>query len=145
MSLLMTKNIDLLPGINFILDEAREKLKQLTGTDVFITISDDPKELNSEALQHLVCKEFGVSWNQIAGKKRDVKYVDARTAYCYLSNSVLRKTKVSIAMELNRHHTSVVHLVNRANDQIETGDLEFIKKIDTIETKIRRSYESTKH
>lgn len=139
------KNADLLPGINHILEEARTKLKMLTGTDVFITISETPKELNEVVLETLICKEFAISWKSIEGPYRTNVYVDARSVYCYLAYCVLKQTKSEIARKLNRHHSSVIHLIKRYNNLATHGGDELLRKSNSIETKIRMSYECVKN
>ena len=138
----MNKQVDVLPGINLILDDARRKIETLTGTKVNITISEAPSELSEDTLQYLVCREFTVSWKNIVSLDRNRKYVDARSVYCYLAHYVMGKSKVMLGLQLNRHHSSIIHLITRAKNMCETKDQTIAPALAKIEKIIRRSYES---
>lgn len=77
----------------------------------------------------LIEVKFNVGFDDISGKSRKPKIVEARKALSFLLRHHLKMSFPEIGEYLNRDHTSIIHLINTANkDKI----YERVGKIDII-------------
>lgn len=119
-------NIEEMPIVKDVLQEAAIKIKASTGVSVrlkiaaFINISDEIKVI----LQELVCRAFNVSWEQIKSKTRKgYNVTDARHVYMYLSYSHLKRSLTETGMDCGmRDHTTVLSAVKKIKGFIDIGD-----------------------
>ncbi len=83
----------------------------------------------------LVCIEFGVTLNDLKGKKKLAVLADARKAYAYLMRKHTNETLQRIGAEINRDHPNIIHIIVRVEELISVGDL-IKEQIENIEKQL---------
>lgn len=131
---------DVMPSISKIISDAEIQIMKLTCRPVKLEVDFlggyflSQYEIITTSLQNEVCLTFGISWKDVLSKKRNAEFVDARRAYVYLAFEFIKNeyhfkiTYKRIGREMNRHHTSIMHLHNTAKN--------FMKNNDPIKEKI---------
>jgi chromosomal replication initiator protein len=91
-------------------------------------------ELVSE-IRKIVCQFYGVTQEQLEGKRGKGILPWARQVFCYMCKKYTRFTQKGIGDLINRDHTTIIHSVRIVNDNIYTYP-EFKEQIDSIESNI---------
>lgn len=115
------------PVIFKIINDAEYSLCQLIGSKVKLTIEVGESaitqiEANKMRLQNLICQEFSLSWADMTRGPRTRKITDARKVYCYMATYFLHQTCTQTGKDINRDHTTVIHLRNACTGLIEIND-----------------------
>lgn len=104
--------------IKDISDELTEfeikSIKKLVNNPIVMRmIADYPRAIVKDGLfenAHKVCKYYGITLEQLVGKKRDRYIVQARRDFCHLTK---KNTKQSVGRFLKRDHTIVIHYLKQ--------------------------------
>jgi chromosomal replication initiation ATPase DnaA len=75
-----------------------------------------------EASIVITCLEFGCTPDLIMGKSKMQPETDARRVVAYLMRKHIGMVYKSIAMQLKRDHTTVIHNINKLQDLIFVND-----------------------
>lgn len=115
------------PAIFKVVSDAEFTLTQLIGSHVKLKIEVGESaitkiEANKIRLQNLICNEFSISWAEMVSRDRHRKITDARKVYCYMATSFLSQTLCKTGEDINRDHTSVIHLRNACTGLIDIKD-----------------------
>lgn len=111
------------PEFEMIIETAERKLNAITNRHWRINAFEVPANLQEEkTLRNVICEVFEVYWKDIQGKNRRRKIVDARHTYSYFAFKYLGFSSTNIAENLQGHHTSVLHGVNKVTTMIACND-----------------------
>lgn len=125
------KNIESMNEIYAILAALEKIISRHIGCRVFLNIQTYSRDIEKdEMLQMLikvVCTIYGVSWNDIKSKSREITNVDARCTFAYLARKNLHLSLMKIASLIARDHTSVIYFIRKATDFIDVHDDASIK------------------
>jgi len=69
--------------------------------------------------------------NPIRVRSRKSQYVDLRAIFCHIGNKKLKFTLVSIGRYIGRDHTTVIHLIKKVENLLDT-DESFVYLYNTI-------------
>lgn len=83
----------------------------------------------------LVCREFGVRWEDVQGPGKRRALTDARCAYAYLATRHIKATAQQIAHALHRDRTTICVTLTRVKDLMSIGDA-ITERITKIEKQI---------
>lgn len=117
-----------IPVILKIISDAELTITQFIGRRVKLEIDIEPEQIMTQhdfkkmQLQKEVCVAFGLSWKEMIAKNRSRNKVEARRVYCYLGYRVLKITSMELAMDLDRDHSSVLHLSKSAVNLMQISD-----------------------
>lgn len=141
--------VDALPSVYKIISDAERTLSMIMGSKVCLRMyMNEDKMSKPEALQtvlqQMVCTEYEVNWGIIAGISRRRINVDARSAYCYLAKKYLGHSLKHIGEMLNRDHSTIIHMIRRANNFIDMKDYAS-EPILKIEKKLYEDFYQTKN
>ena len=135
--------INQMPIVQQILNDAREKIFSITNANVKIhveEINDDTKSFLLEELSVIVSVTFNVSWQEIKGKKRTTSNnaVDARHTFMYVAHKILGYSCIRVGKFIgNREYSTVLYACKKIKDWYKVGD-PIIKTIDLIIKRIPR-------
>jgi len=91
-----------------------KSIKKLVNNPIVMRmIADYPRAIIKDGLfenAHKVCKYYGISLDQLVGKKRDRYLAKARRDFCHLTKD---NTKHSVGRFLKRDHTMVIHYLKQ--------------------------------
>tara|TARA_B100000214_G_C23561906_1_gene443259 strand:+ start:75 stop:515 length:441 start_codon:yes stop_codon:yes gene_type:complete len=99
--------------------EVKNLKKLINNPIVMRMIADYPRAIVKDGLfenAHKVCKYYGISLDQLVGKKRDRYLVQARRDFCHLTK---KNTKQSVGRFLKRDHTMVIHYLKQAPHNLD--------------------------
>ena len=97
---------------------------------------DKPKEITPALIIEVVAEHFGVSSDDITSKKRNSEFVQPRQVVMYLCRQLTATPYTTIGKMLGKKdHTTVIHGVNKIEDEIQIND-ELRNKIEIIKKKI---------
>jgi len=128
-----------LPAIFKIVSDTELQLTALLGYKAKLKIENmgqivSKKEMDKYLIQKLVCDEFGFSWKDIRSFNRRRDIVEARRSYCWLATTILGETLVQVGKDIDRDHTSVIHLRDSCRD-LMTIDFALRDHVEDIKTK----------
>lgn len=114
---------------NMNIDHAKEALKD-------IIYPDKPREVTTSLIIEVVAEYFGIKPEDITSKRRNSEFVQARQIVMYLCRELTDTSFSSIGKILGKKdHTTVIHGVNKINEEIMNND-DLKNKIDSIKKKI---------
>lgn len=87
-------------------------------------------------LKKLVCEEFNITPNDLIGRDKLRNMVCARQLYAHLSSLHIKDTSVRIGIELQRDHSTVLHLLYKINDHIAANDHTITQALKRVEEKL---------
>ena len=102
---------------------------------VVSTIVRDRKRISVEAIKGLVCKEFGVSPEEIMSKSRKQAVVRPRQLAIYLSRKYTDQSIQSIGRSFNRYHATAIHAINTVDKGIRERN-QFARQFERLSQKI---------
>jgi len=121
-----------LNNVDINMTNAEEALKD-------IIYPDKPKEINPSYILKEVCDEYNVLIEDVAGKKRDAKYVEPRFIVMYLCRELTDASFKEIAKVLGKKdHTTVMHGVKDIEERIKTEE-ELSTRVKAIKSRITES------
>ena len=147
--------------IDTIISNAENLIKDITGNEIRLIVkhinkvnlhtthTNDAKQAEppfigeqnpSRHLQHIICKVYNLSWQQINSKNRCKTYCAARHAYCYIMHCHCKYTYQYIAKELNKNHASIIHAVKLVIGYFKVKDNEcdnIIKVISMLNEELK--------
>jgi chromosomal replication initiation ATPase DnaA len=118
-------SVQLLPGVNHIISQASQQIKELVGFPVDLRLIIKTDDVNEHFLQSIICDYFNIPWCTIQGKIRKREIVTARQMYCYLCKIYLHTKKPlrEIGEEIGgRDHTTVINSIAVIRDHLDTND-----------------------
>jgi site-specific recombinase XerD len=133
-------SVQLLPGVNHIISQASQQIKELVGFPVDLRLVIKTDDVNEHFLQGIICDYFNVSWYTIQSKSKKRTIVTARQFYCYLCKMYLNKKKSlkEIGNEIGgRDHTTVLHSNQVISDLLDTNDPIITEAFQTLMNIIR--------
>lgn len=87
-----------------------------------LVLPEMPRNEVRSKLKKLVCEEFECSESELTGQGKMRHLIDARSTYCLISREYLKETLIRIGIEIRRDHSTVIHLIRRAEDFIYVKD-----------------------
>jgi len=91
-------------------------------------------DITGETIIEAVSNYFGISKNEIVGKKKKKEIVEARMVAVYMVNEALSLPLVAIGQMFGgRDHTTVIHSRDKISEQLKTDD-NLVRKIKDIWT-----------
>jgi len=79
------------------------------------------KELNIEDIQQMVCKYFGIPYDELLAKNRKQPIVEARQITMYLAKKFTKNSLKSIGEHFSgKDHTTVIHSCQKVEDLLHT-------------------------
>jgi chromosomal replication initiation ATPase DnaA len=106
------------------------------GVLLFLDPVESQKPLLTEKKNKIwayVIKHYGTNREDLLGLQRVSVLVDARGVIAYTMRKFLAMTYKQIGIELNRDHTSIISLIGRMQDRIDTKDDQIEKQIKEVE------------
>lgn len=132
-------NVAEIPSVRSIIKSAAQEIKKISGIDVYLNISFIRKEdkLRNDILllQLIIARYYKISWDQVISKNRAYPFVNARHAFMYIANTILKMSSAKIAREVAvKDHTTVLHGIKKIEGFYDVGDpaindIENIKEI----------------
>ena len=116
------------------IDRLRASLELLLERNITIRIELSELVMPKQIIQDYILNTFSVSWDDIIGVSRKGDLVDARHCYCYLSRRYLKRSYTSLADELHRDHSSIVHGKIRIEGLLKSHDVRVVNVITAFET-----------
>lgn len=86
-----------------------------------------------EEFTERLCDLLQVTWEQIKNLDRRSYIAEARFIYIYLRKKYYGHSLASIARDLNRDHSSMIHAISTVKDRIETNEFPFVLKLNQAE------------
>lgn len=121
-----------LNNVDINMNNAEEALKD-------IIYPDKPKEITPSYILKEVCDEYNVLIEDVAGKKRDAKYVEPRFIVMYLCRELTDASFKEIAKVLGKKdHTTVMHGVKDIEERIKAEE-ELSTRVKAIKSRITES------
>jgi chromosomal replication initiation ATPase DnaA len=74
------------------------------------------------------CKAFGVTAAELSGPSRERRIAHARAIFVAVSRKMLKASQERIGREINRHHSTVLHLERRGM-QLVRDNPEYKQKV----------------
>ena len=97
-----------------------------------------------DTIANEVCIYYDINLNDLKGRSRVRKIVEAREVFCMLAK-VFEKVKNSvIARYLNRDHSTITNAIDKYGDDYKT-DRTFRINADAIANKLISNYATQKH
>ena len=90
---------------------------------------------HSLLLLYTVSDEYGITVKDIRSPRRDRPIADARVIYAHIMHARYNATIAHIAKKLSKHHSSVIAMLKRYKDFIDT-DAGFSTHVDNVLNKI---------
>ena len=95
------------------------------------------KTITIDYILEIVAEHFGITVKDILSDKRNNAIAYPRHICMYLCRDIIGSPLAEIGNKLgNRHHSTVLHSIERIEQKIEQNDAETIKNIDVIKKKI---------
>lgn len=95
----------------------------------YFTFPGIPTHFSEFDAKNLVCKEWGVTKEQLDSKSRIRRLAEARQFYCWLMTCKSRQTLKEIGYSIGkRDHSTVIHSKRTTNSMLET-DANFYERI----------------
>jgi len=107
--------------VNEIINQAEDEIRELTGMACSITMNLEA-DITIVEIRKLIEEELNVTYKEIAGRSRMKHIVIARFLYIWFLRKHYKKTLYSIAEELGRDHTSIVHAMHAIQEWFDTKD-----------------------
>ncbi|MCR4595191.1 MAG: chromosomal replication initiator protein DnaA [Lachnospiraceae bacterium] len=121
-----------LNNVDINMNNAEEALKD-------IIYPDKPKEITPSYILKEVCDEYNVLIEDVAGKKRDAKFVEPRFIVMYLCRELTDASFKEIAKILGKKdHTTVMHGVKDIEERIKAEE-ELSTRVKAIKSRITES------
>ena len=121
-----------LNNVDINMNNAEEALKD-------IIYPDKPKEITPSYILKEVCDEYNVLIEDVAGKKRDAKFVEPRFIVMYLCRELTDASFKEIAKILGKKdHTTVMHGVKDIEERIKSEE-ELSTRVKAIKSRITES------
>ncbi|MDD3368166.1 MAG: chromosomal replication initiator protein DnaA [Lachnospiraceae bacterium] len=120
-----------LNNVEITLPMAEEALKDIISPD-------QPKKVTLELILNTICEHFNVKADDIKSKKRNAEIVMPRQIFMYLSRELTDDSLTSIALFINRDHTTAMHGVDKVEKKLATDD-NLVNNIEIIKKKINPS------
>lgn len=112
------------------LDLVKEALKD-------IITPEGSVDITPEYIVSVVAEHFNINPEDITSKKRNSEYVLPRHISMYLSRQLTDASLLNIAKSVGKNdHTTVLHAINKIEDDIKSGNKDIINKLDIIKKKI---------
>tara|TARA_R100001594_G_scaffold132454_1_gene172671 strand:- start:62 stop:517 length:456 start_codon:yes stop_codon:yes gene_type:complete len=99
--------------VQFSQTELKLLKKLINNPRVMSIIADYPRAIVKDGLfdqAHKICKLYGISLEQLVGRKRDRYLAKARRDFCHLTKN---HTKHSVGRFLHRDHTIVIYYLKK--------------------------------
>jgi chromosomal replication initiation ATPase DnaA len=140
--------------VRILCKEFLERIKKETGKDYNIQIVNNtiitsmteqiyPKRIISlYELEEIILKNFPGNFTErdLKSKNRQRELADARSMFCYFANRIFAFTISSIARHLQKHHTSIIHHIRKA-EMLAESDYDYATLFKSIKEKLKTSYE----
>ena len=118
-----------LNNVDINMTNAEEALKD-------IIYPDKPKDITPSYILKEVCDDYNVLVEDIAGKKRDAKYVEPRFIVMYLCRELTDASLSDIGKLLGKKdHTTIMNGINKISDRIKNEE-ELSTRVKAIKSKI---------
>ncbi len=136
-------DIDKMPVVKTVIDNARAEIINLIGINVIITVEELPYNKSLEQLEliaNLVCEEFKVKWKDVIGPKRHSHngLVDARHAFMYIAHKKMGFFSTAVGYFIGgKDHSTILYACKKIEGFIKVGD-PVCEKINTILEKINQ-------
>ena len=83
-----------------------------------------------------VCKEFGITVAELTGPSRERRIAHCRAVFVAISRKMIKASQERIGREINRHHSTVLHLERRGM-QLMRSNPEYLAKVHRIREALR--------
>ena len=107
--------------VNKIILKSEEEINKITGMSCSLLLNLEA-DVSILEVRKLIEREMNVTYKEIAGRSRIKQIVVARYIYIWFLRKHYKKTLLSIANELNRDHTSIIHAMNAMQQWVDTKD-----------------------
>lgn len=106
------------------------EIKAKMGLDIHLGIYRSSKRAMAllgpaEAIS-VICEKMAVPVHELKGKSRSGYLVDARTIVCAVLRAQFRMSTTDMGRLLNRDHTTIMNLLNKATDLTNAGDSKYL-------------------
>lgn len=125
----------MIPAIMQILNDAERQLSRLLGERIVIRCEKE-RSLDEVYIERVICEVFETTWEEIIGKDRYQKLVTARIIYAYLLRTLYNYPYEKIALNLKRHHASVMHYIKLFDGYQKYQDEYFNLYFEKVKSKI---------
>ena len=96
------------------IEEAKESFKE--------QLDDKKERLTADTIIKTVCEYFGITEDEIKGKKKSKEIVEPRMMCIYLINELLGLPLVTIGKLFGRDHTKIIHARDKITEQLKTDN-----------------------
>ena len=83
-----------------------------------------------------VCKEFGITVAELTGPSRERRIAHCRAIFAAMSRKMIEASQERIGREINRHHSTVLHLERRGVELVRSNP-EYLAKVMQIREALR--------
>jgi DnaA-like protein len=106
----------------------------------YFAIPAMPREvLTLDIIVRIVCRHMGIAPEELSSKSRKTHLVDTRCAIAWFAKKYIPATNLKpIGKAMGgRHHSTVIHSIDRVNNLIEIKDFEYIQLLSQLEALIK--------
>lgn len=120
--------------VQSLLTECEEHIRAALGLNVIASVIIRPAAVDEETIKDKVCEVFEVPWEHIYAHRRTSNTANARMAYSYLLSKFMRMSYPAIGKLMNRHHTTIIYEVRKAEGYLQVQDAQVAPKLTAIIT-----------
>lgn len=127
----------IIPEIEKMVLAIRKKYK----INIVVDVDFETRKLSLPQFNQDICKDLGVTWDVITGKRGKPNACDARFIYIYLRKLIYKEKLAMIGRDIDRDHSTIIHALQTVEDRIKVNDEAFMARLNLLIDKYVRREE----